>query len=49
MNDSRNVDSKFFSEIYDITFLHYRAGGNWRREGMDTHKKLTNMLKEALL
>lgn len=49
VNDSRNINSKFFCEIYDNIFLHYRAGGNWRKEGLHLHKNLTNMLKEALL
>ena len=40
---------KFFCEIYDNVFLHYRAGGNWRNEGINIHKKLTKELKEALL
>jgi len=48
-NDVRNQNGKFFCEIYDNTFLHYRAGGNWRREGLELHKKLTQLLKECLL
>lgn len=48
-NDIRNVNSNFFCEIYDNVFLHYRAGGNWNHEGMETHKKLTKSLKEILL
>jgi hypothetical protein len=46
--DPRNVDGKYFCEIYDNRFLHYRAGGNWRREGMDFHRFLTAELKAAL-
>lgn len=49
IRDIRNKDGKFFCEIYDNVFLHYRAGGNWMREGMDIHNTLTKMLKEALL
>ena len=48
-NDIRNENGKFFCEIYDNVFLHYRAGGNWRNEGINIHKKLTKELKEALL
>jgi len=48
-NDSRNVNGKFFCEIYDDVFLHYRAGGNWRREGMDLHNNLSLSLKNCLL
>ena len=48
-NDSRNVNGKFFCELYDNDFLHYRAGSNWRQEGMETHRRLTNALKNALI
>jgi hypothetical protein len=47
--DIRNKNGKFFCEIYDNVFLHYRAGGNWLREGLHIHKMLTEQLKEALL
>ena len=48
-NDIRNNGNKFFCEIYDNVFLHYRAGGNWRNEGMDFHKYLSEYLKKCLL
>jgi hypothetical protein len=48
-NDPRNQNGKFFCEIYDDIFLHYRAGGNWMREGMSLHKQLTAKLKDALI
>lgn len=48
-NDPRNENGKFFCEIYDNVFLHYRAGGNWRGEGINTHIKLAQLLKESLL
>ena len=47
--DVRNVNDKFFCEIYDNVFLHYRAGGNWRKEGIDLHQSLTQQLKRCLL
>ena len=31
--------------IYDNVFLHYRAGGNWRKEGLELHKLLSQKLK----
>jgi hypothetical protein len=38
-NDKRNKDGKFFCEIYDDVFLHYRGGGcNWMGEGIEFHK-----------
>jgi hypothetical protein len=48
-NDPRNINNKFFCEIYDKIFLHYRAGGNWRGEGLGVHKKLISSLKNIVL
>jgi hypothetical protein len=48
-NDPRNLNGKYFCEIYENVFLHYRAGGNWRNEGLDFHKKLTKLLKDCFL
>jgi hypothetical protein len=48
-NDVRNKNDKFFCEVYDNVFLHYRAGGNWQKEGLDLHKELSQKLKNALL
>ena len=48
-NDVRNINDKFFCEIYDNAFLHYRAGGNWREEGLDLHKNLSQLLQKCLL
>lgn len=48
-NDERNQNDNFFCEIYDDVFLHYRAGGNWRREGLDLHKSMSIKLKKCLL
>ena len=47
--DVRNVNQKFFCEIYDNVFLHYRAGGNWIKEGMNLHNELTKKLRKVLL
>lgn len=47
--DPRNVNGKFFCEIYGDKFLHYRAGGNWNREGMNFHSILSEKLKNFLL
>jgi hypothetical protein len=46
--DVRNRNGKFFCEIYDDVFLHYRAGGNWRNEGAAFHARLSQRLKQAL-
>ena len=48
-NDPRNTNGKFFCELYDNAFLHYRAGGNWRQEGLVFHQAITQKLKQALL
>lgn len=47
-NDPRNVNGKYFCEIYDNVFLHYRAGGNWSGEGINLHTVLTDKLKHSL-
>jgi hypothetical protein len=47
-NDPRNTNGKFFCEVYDNVFLHYRAGGNWRGEGMEFHKQFTHLLMKIL-
>jgi len=48
-NDPRNVNGKFFCELYDNAFLHYRAGGNWRQEGLAFHQQITKKLKSVLV
>lgn len=47
--DPRNKNGNFYCEIYDDKFLHYRAGGNWNREGLEMHNYLTNKLKCAIM
>lgn len=49
INDPRNINGKFFCEIYDNKFLHYRAGGNWRQEGLNFHFELSNKLLNIFL
>jgi len=44
-SDYRNVNGRFFAEIYDEKFLHYRGGGNWmlnepRKETLNRNKLL---------
>ena len=48
-SDPRNENGAFFCELYDNKFLHYRAGCNWRGEGLEMHRRLSQMLKDALL
>lgn len=47
-NDTRNENGKYFCEIYDGVFLHYRAGGNWRFEGIHFHNHHADALKNTL-
>ena len=49
LTDPRNVNGKFFCEIYDGKFLHYRAGGNWLKEGLDLHNTLAEKLYRVLV
>jgi hypothetical protein len=32
ISDDRNENNKIFCELYDSSFLHFRAGSNWRLE-----------------
>jgi hypothetical protein len=47
--DPRNQHGKYFCEIYDDIFLHYRAGGDWQRKGLNFHNDLTQYLKKSIL
>jgi len=48
-SDPRNQNNKFYCEVYDNKFLHYRAGGNWDQIGMNLHFSLSFKLRDALL
>jgi len=47
--DPRNKNGKFYCEIYDNKFLHYRAGGNWEKRDFKIQQMLTLKLRESLL
>ena len=47
-SDPRNKGGKYFCEIYDGKFLHYRAGTNWLKEGMKMHSMLSSVLKHII-
>jgi hypothetical protein len=48
--DSRNENhAGFYSEIYDNSFFHYRAGGNWTRNSIDSELGRRKLLQSALL
>jgi hypothetical protein len=46
--DNRNKDNKYFCEIYDNIFLHYRGGCNWMGGGLTFHIEMANKLKNIL-
>lgn len=48
-NDVRNKNDKYWSEIYDKKYLHYRAGGNWNKEGVDIHSDTTSNLEKIII
>lgn len=48
LSDPRNINNKFYCEIYDNKFLHYRAGGNWENRGMNLHIQLSYKLKDVI-
>jgi len=43
-NDTRNINNKYFCEIYDNCFLHIRASGNWMKEERIKHIDYTQRL-----
>lgn len=48
-NDKRNLNDKFFCELIDDIFLHYRSGSNWRNEGLDFHDNMIYQLFNILM
>ena len=48
-DDIRNMNGKFFCELYDNKFFHYRAGGNWEKRDFNLHVDLSYQLKSILI
>lgn len=46
-NDVRNKEHRFWAELYDNTFLHYRAGSNWNGEGAGVHIEMSELLASS--
>ena len=47
--DPRNKNDKFFCELFNDKFLHYRAGSNWMNEGLQFHFAFSKALYQVLL
>ena len=48
-NDDRNQGKRLYCEIYDNTFLHFRAGSNWREESAEVvQNRNSKFLKSCL-
>lgn len=45
--DVRNQGDRFWAELYDGCFLHYRAGSNWNSEGAHVHTSMSERLATA--
>lgn len=49
IEDVRNVDNKYFCEIYDEKFFHFRAGSNWLNHNIESMKIIKNKLKDIMI
>lgn len=47
-NDPRNVEGRFYSELYDNTFFHFRAGGNWEKREADEYSGRVDTLANVI-
>lgn len=48
INDDRNVNRKFYTELYDKKFLHFRAGSNWNKEPSEKVKRRNQDFLDAM-
>jgi hypothetical protein len=48
IKDDRNIKGKFYTELYNGKFLHFRAGSNWKREPAELVKKRNDDFLHAL-
>ena len=48
VEDERNIDNNYYTEFYDETFLHFRAGSNWKKEPAQVVKSRINKFSSSL-
>ena len=48
IHDDRNLDKKFYTELYDYKFLHFRAGSNWKKEPSEIVRKRNQNFLNAI-
>jgi hypothetical protein len=47
-HDDRNIDGKYFTELYDDTFFHFRAGSNWDKCSADIYEQRVKPLTKLV-
>lgn len=48
-SDDRNQNSNFYCELYNDTFIHFRAGSNWNRERAEIVSARNNKFLAAII
>jgi hypothetical protein len=48
VEDERNIDNNYYTEFYDETFLHFRAGSNWKKEPARVVKSRIDKFSDCL-
>jgi hypothetical protein len=48
-SDDRNQNSNFYCELYNDTFIHFRAGSNWNRERAEIVSARNNKFLSAII
>jgi hypothetical protein len=47
-NDDRNINSNYYTEFYNNSFIHFRAGSNWNKESALIVKNRINNFTSSL-
>jgi hypothetical protein len=48
-DDDRNQNDKFYCEFYNDTFIHFRAGSNWKKEPAEIVKRRNQDFLSAMI